>query len=58
MVGLNAAGLALDAALYTAGLPTVSQFSTKNPWAAALIIALNILGVIGLAMHFSNGEHK
>ena len=55
-VGINAAGLMIDAVLFSQGWPTVSAFASRNPWAAALIIALNGAGLLGLAIHFSNGK--
>jgi hypothetical protein len=55
MVGINAAGLALDAALFVQGLPTVSDVARRNPWLAALIIGANACGLAGLALHFTNG---
>lgn len=56
VVALNVAGLAIDAALAEHGIGTVSDFARRNQWLAALIIIVNIVGVLGLAMHFSNGK--
>lgn len=55
-VALNVAGLAIDAALAEHGVQTISDFARRNQWLAALIIIANIVGVLGLAMHFSNGR--
>jgi len=55
VVGLNCAGLALDAALYTEGLRTVTQFARGHAWAAAAILVLNGAGVFGLLLHFAAG---
>lgn len=59
-VAFNAGGLMLDAALAALRLPTVTEFCRKNPWAAAIIIFINIVGLIGLCLHFTefNGEEK
>ena len=53
---LNLAGVSLDFALVEHGLPTVTEFGRRNPWLAAIIIIINIVGLVGLAMHFSNGR--
>jgi hypothetical protein len=55
VVGLNVAGLMIDAALYSTGAPTVSEWLRRNQWAVAIVMALNGAGLLGLAMHFSNG---
>jgi hypothetical protein len=56
VVALDAFGLGLDVVLRDAGLETVSGFARRNQWAAAVIVGANIFGLIGLAIHFSNGS--
>ena len=56
VVGLNGAGLALDGILAAHNLQTVTDFARKNQWLAGLIVLLNIVGLLGLAAHFSNGR--
>lgn len=56
VTGLNAAGLMLDAALFAARLPTISEWARRNPWFVAIIIIINAAGVFGLALHFSDGR--
>ena len=55
-VALNVAGLAIDAALREHGIETITDFARRNQWLAALIIIGNIVGLLGLAMHFSDGR--
>lgn len=55
-VALNVMGLAIDATLHETGVQTVTDFARRNQWLAALIILTNIVGLLGLAMHFSNGR--
>jgi hypothetical protein len=56
VTGLNAAGLMLDAALFAARLPTISEWARRNPWFVAIVIITNAAGLFGLALHFSNGR--
>lgn len=55
-VAVNAMGLAIDAALKENGFESITDFTRRNQWLAALIILFNIVGLVGLAMHFSNGK--
>jgi hypothetical protein len=59
VVAINAAVLALDAALVSCKLQSVTQFSRHNQWLAAIAILVNAAGFFGLMLHFSdfNGEH-
>jgi len=53
-VGLNVFGLGIDAALHEVQWRTISEFARKNQWLAAIIIAINGVGIIALAVHLSN----
>lgn len=48
---LNIVGLSVDYGLLRNGIPTVTEFCRRNIWAAALILAVNGAGTIGLAVH-------
>lgn len=54
VVGLNAAGLMLDAVLNSMNLRNVTHFVQHNPWAAVLILGINLFGTVGLALHFTD----
>jgi arginine exporter protein ArgO len=54
VVGFNSLGLMMDAALYSVGFITVTEFCRKNPWLTGIIISINAIGLIGLGLHFSN----
>lgn len=48
---LNIIGLSVDYGLVRCGLPTVTEFCRRNLWAAAMLLAFNGAGLIGLAVH-------
>ena len=56
VIGLNAAGLGLDAALFQQGFPTITDIARRNPWLTTIIILVNALGLVGLVVHLSNGQ--
>lgn len=58
VTSINLGGLSLDAALFSSKLTTVTELARRNPWIASLIVLLNIIGTIGLAIHFTNGQGK
>lgn len=55
-VALNVAGIAIDLALKEQDMGTVTDFARRNQWLAALIILSNMIGLIGLILHFSDGK--
>lgn len=49
------ADMALGADLYLlrTGRVTITQWATRRPWRAAVIVAAAALGIVGLAVHFA-----
>lgn len=52
VVILNALGLTLDAILFLLKLPTVTSKVRVHPWYGVAILALQVVGLVALAMHF------
>lgn len=52
-VTVNVAGLSLDAWLALEGWETLTAFGRRNGWFAALVLMLNLVGLVGLMLHFS-----
>jgi hypothetical protein len=55
VVALNVLGLTIDGLLVANDLPTLTEFCRRNPWGAGFVLLVNLVGLVGLAMHFSNG---
>lgn len=53
---LRIVGLTTDYALLKAGLPTITDFATRNTWAALAVLAVELAGVCGLGCHLLNRE--
>lgn len=49
-------GLLVDLALTKFHYPTITDFCRRNAWAGWIIIVIEVIGLIGLAIHFSPKE--
>lgn len=58
-VFLNCNGLCVDLLLWHLEVSTVTDYSRRNVWAAGLIVAVNVAGLVGLCVHlFSRGNGR
>ena len=58
VVCLNVAGLGLDLALEKSGVDTITSFARRNQWVACIVLLVNVAGLVGLMVHFTDWGQK